>query len=126
VPNCTSEASFTVTIVPTPIAPDPADVTVCDSYVLPALPAGQTYHENTSAGAFIPEGTIITTSQTIVIVAETATTPSCTSEGDFTITIIPTPAAPNVADITACDTYTLPALPAGQSYHTAPGGSSPL
>ena len=123
-PNCSSNASFTVTINVTPVAPTPTDVTACDSYTLPVLPAGQSYHQNTGAGAVIPAGTAITTTQTIAVLAETATTPNCTSEGTFVVTINQTPAAPTVADVSACDSYQLPILPAGQSYHAGtPAGA---
>ncbi|HEX8562838.1 MAG TPA: PKD domain-containing protein, partial [Flavobacterium sp.] len=125
-PDCNSEASFTVTINYTPATPTVTDITVCDSYMLPTLPAGQTYHQGTASGAVISAGTIITTTQTIIVVDGTGTTPNCTSEASFTVTINDTPPTPVVADVTACDSYTLPALPAGQSYHNAPGGSSPI
>jgi gliding motility-associated-like protein len=117
VPNCTAEGDFVVTIFNTPAVPNPADVTACDSYVLPALPAGQTYHAGSATGAIIPATTAITTTQTIFIVAETATTPNCSSNGDFVVTIVPTPVAPNPTDVTVCDSYLLPALPANQTYH---------
>ena len=123
-PNCSSNASFTVTINVTPVAPTPTDVTACDSYTLPALPLGQSYHQNTGAGAVIPAGTAITTTQTIAVLAETATTPNCTSEGTFVVTINQTPAPPTVSDVTACDSYQLPVLPAGQTYHAGtPAGA---
>ncbi|HEX8268759.1 MAG TPA: choice-of-anchor L domain-containing protein, partial [Flavobacterium sp.] len=122
-PNCTSEASFTVTINDTPPAPAPLDVTACTSYMLPMLPSGQTYHAGTPAGVVIPGGTLLTATQTVVIVAETATTPNCTSSGDFIVTINQAPPAPAPQDITVCDSYTLPSLPAGQTYHSASGGN---
>ncbi|HEX8561788.1 MAG TPA: choice-of-anchor L domain-containing protein, partial [Flavobacterium sp.] len=122
-PACTSEASFTITINETPVAPNPADVFECDSYTLPALPAGQSYHQGTAGGTLLPAGTIINTTQTIVIVDETGTTPNCTSEGNFIVTITQTPPTPVVQDVTACDNYTLPSLPAGHTYNSAPGGN---
>ena len=126
IPNCTAEGDFVVTVNATPTTPNPADVTACDSYVLPALAAGQTYHSapGGSAATQIAAGTTITTTQTIYVFAQTGTTPNCTAEGDFVVTINATPATPNPTDVTVCDTYTLPALPAGQSYHSAPGGSA--
>ncbi|HEY0110493.1 MAG TPA: hypothetical protein VGB67_12725, partial [Fibrella sp.] len=127
-PNCFSEASFTVTINETPDAPTPQDITVCDSYTLPVLPAGQTYHSASGGdpATVIPEGTVVTTTQTICIFAQSGTTPNCTSEGCFTVTVNQTPPTPVVADVTACDSYTLPALPAGSTCHNFAGGIPPL
>ncbi len=100
-----------------------ADVVACDSYTLPALPAGSTYH-NASGGVGAPlaAGTIITSSQNICIFTQSGTTPNCTAEHCFNITINPTPAMPIVADVTVCDSYTLPGLPAGSTYQTQSGG----
>jgi gliding motility-associated-like protein len=122
--ECFSTFPFTLIINAPPATPDPSDITVCDSYTLPALPAGQTYHSapGGTAGTVIPVGTVLTASQTIYILAETGTIPNCTAEGDFILTISTPPIAPNPADVTACDSYTLPALPVGQSYHSVPGG----
>ncbi len=123
-PSCSAEGDFVLTVNTAPATPNPADVTACDSYVLPALPAGQTYHtvSGGSPATQIPAGTVITTSQTIIIFAQSGTVPNCTAEGDFVVTINVTPATPNPADVTVCDSYILPALPAGSSYHTLPNG----
>ncbi|MEY2693619.1 MAG: hypothetical protein RIT03_2011, partial [Bacteroidota bacterium] len=65
-------------------------------------------------------GTVITQSQTIYIFATTATAPFCSVENSFTITIFSITAdAP--ADVTKCDSYTLPALTNG-NYYTGPNG----
>ncbi|HLA55182.1 MAG TPA: hypothetical protein VK623_03720, partial [Flavobacterium sp.] len=124
-PNCTAEGDFIVTINNTPATPNPSDVTVCDSYTLPALPAGLTYHSapGGAPATVIPVGTVLTTSQTVYVFAETGTTPNCTAEGDFIVTINNTPATPNPSDVTVCDSYTLAALAAGSTYHSAPGGA---
>ncbi|WP_298116276.1 choice-of-anchor L domain-containing protein, partial [Flavobacterium sp.] len=124
-PNCTAEGDFVVTINSTPTAPNPSDVTVCDSYVLPVLPVGQTYHSASggSLATLLPVGTSITTTQTIYVFAQTGTTPNCTSEGDFVVTVNTTPAVPNPSDVTVCGSYILPVLPSGQTYHSATGGS---
>jgi gliding motility-associated-like protein len=128
VPNCTAESSFTVTINQTPVIAPIADVVACDSYTLPALPAGQEYHS--ASGGASPMGatpTIATAGANQVFVfAHTGTVPDCTAESSFTVTINQTPVIVPVADVAACDSYTLPALPAGQEYHSAPGGASPM
>jgi gliding motility-associated-like protein len=121
-PNCTAEGDFTVTINATPATPNPSDVTVCDSYTLPALPAGSTYHAGTAAGPVLNAGAVITTTQAIVIVAETGTSPNCTAQGDFTVTVNPTPVAEAPADVVACNSYVLPPLNVG-SYFDGPNGT---
>ncbi|WP_170212483.1 hypothetical protein, partial [Flavobacterium aquatile] len=123
-PSCSAEGDFVITVNTAPATPTPADVTACDSYVLPALPAGQTYHSVSGGNPAleIPSGTSISTSQTIYIFAQSGTVPNCTAEGDFIVTINVTPATPNPADVTVCNSYILPALPAGSSYHTLPNG----
>ena len=91
-PNCTDDQSqaFTVTINTTPVADAPADVTACDGYVLPALTVGN-YFSTTGGVGPIPVGTNITSTQTIFVYAETGTTPNCTDENSFTVTINTTP-----------------------------------
>src|SRR5690606_36600378 len=124
VPNCISETSFTVTINPTPAVPTVADVTVCDSYTLPALAARQSYHSapGGDSATLIPVGTNITTTQTIYVFAQTGTVPNCSSEASFTVTVNPTPVPDAPADVVACDSYILPALSVGD-YYSGPGAS---
>ena len=81
-PNCTSENAFDVTINYTPVADAPADVTACDSYTLPALAVGNYFSSPNGVGA-VAAGTVISSSQTLYVYAETATTPNCTSENCF-------------------------------------------
>ncbi|SFN88428.1 gliding motility-associated C-terminal domain-containing protein [Bizionia echini] len=121
-PNCFDENSFVVTINDTPVIDNPADVTACDSYVLPALTGGQYYNGAGGTGGVIAAGTSINTSQTIYVYAETATTPNCFSENSFVVTINNTPAVDAPTDITVCNEYALPALVNG-TYYTGPGGT---
>ncbi len=121
-PNCFDENSFLVTINDTPVVDNPADVTVCDSYVLPALTGGQYYNGTGGTGGVITAGTAINTSQTIYVYAETGTTPNCFAENDFVVTINNTPPADAPADVTVCNEYVLPALASG-TYYTGAGGT---
>ncbi|RZJ73996.1 choice-of-anchor L domain-containing protein, partial [Flavobacterium sp.] len=125
VPNiCQSSASFVVTINVTPTQPSISDVTACDSYQLPVLAAGQYYNtQSGGTGTTYPAGQIISNTETIWVIAETGTTPNCLVEDSFLVTINPTPAVPTVANVTACDTYSLPALAAGQFYNTLADGT---
>src|SRR5690606_28409938 len=116
---------FQLIVNPQPVIPNQPNVVACDSYTLPALPAGQTYHSapGGNAGTVIPAGTAITSSQVVYIYAASGTVPNCIAEVSFNITINNTPAVPVQPNITACDGYILPALAAGQTYHSAAGGS---
>ncbi|HOZ30773.1 MAG TPA: PKD domain-containing protein, partial [Bacteroidales bacterium] len=86
VPNCTDENSFTVTIIDMPVIDDPEDVIACDEYILPALTNGE-YFAETGGLNPIATGTTITSNQTIYVYGETGTSPNCTAENSFTITI---------------------------------------
>ena len=122
-PNCTSENVFSVTIVPTPVATTPGDVQACDSYVLPALSAGQAYYTAMGAtGTQMSAGQTITTSQTLYVYAQSGTNPNCTNEASFVVTIVPSPVADAPGNVASCNSYTLPSLGEG-SYYTGPGGT---
>ena len=113
-------ATGSITVNYTPVADAPADVTACDSYTLPALTVGN-YFTNPNGVGPVVAGTSITTTQTLYVYAETATTPNCTNENYFAVNINYTPVADAPADVTACDSYTLPALTVG-NYFTNPNG----
>ena len=117
---CASEVSFLVTIN-TIQAPTQPDVTVCDAFVLPTLSVGGYFTEPNGAGQSLAAGSSVTSSQTIYIFAQTNTTPNCTSETSFNVTVNTTPLVDTLSDVTACDTYALPALTNG-SYFTQPNG----
>ncbi|MCB9316493.1 MAG: metallophosphoesterase, partial [Lewinellaceae bacterium] len=121
-PNCTDENSFTVTINATPTADAPADVTACDSYTLPVLTVGNYFTGTNGTGTALNAGAAITSSQTLYVYAETGTTPNCTDENSFNVTINTTPTADAPADVTACDSYTLPVLTVG-NYFTGTNGT---
>src|SRR5690606_22815132 len=67
-------------------------------------------------------GNSITTTQTIYDFAQTGTVPNCSAETRFLVTINPTPIVDAPADVTACDSYTLPVLTNG-NYFTGSGGT---
>src|SRR5690606_18405575 len=124
-PNCFDENSFVVTINITPTVDAPADVTACDSYTLPALTTGNYYTGAGGTGTMLAAGDAITSTQTLYIYAETGTTPNCFDENSFVVTISTTPVADVPADVTACDSYTLPALTTG-NYYTGTGGTGTM
>src|SRR5690606_6213640 len=126
VPNCSAETSFLVTINPTPIVDDPADVTACDSYTLPVLTNGNYFTGSGGTGTPLFAGDLITTTQTIYVFAQTGTVPNCSAETSFLVTINPTPIVDAPADVTACDSYTLPVLTNGDYFTGSGGTGTPL
>ncbi|MFV0572781.1 MAG: T9SS type B sorting domain-containing protein [Xanthomarina gelatinilytica] len=124
-PNCSDENSFVVSINTSPSVVAPMDVTMCDTYTLPALPNGAYYTGTGGTGTLLNAGDVITTTQTIYVYEETGTTPNCSDEDSFVVTINATPVVPALADVTACDSYLLPALTVG-NYYTATGGSGTM
>ncbi|MES2588341.1 MAG: YDG domain-containing protein, partial [Bacteroidota bacterium] len=121
-PNCSDENSFVVTINATPTADDPADVTACDSYELLPLTIGNYFTGAGGTGTALSAGNMITSTQTIYVYAETGTTPNCSDENSLVVTINATPTTDDPTDVTACDSYTLPALTVG-NYFTGTGGT---
>jgi gliding motility-associated-like protein len=121
-PNCTDENSFTITINTTPIADAPLPVTECDSYVLPVLTSGNYFISAGGTGTQLTAGNVVNSTQTIYVFAETGTSPNCTDENSFLITINDTPTPDNPADAVNCDGYILPPLTVG-SYYAGPGAT---
>ncbi|RYD95478.1 MAG: T9SS type A sorting domain-containing protein, partial [Sphingobacteriales bacterium] len=119
--TCSAEAEFTVTIIPAPVADDTADVVVCDSYTLPALAVGFYYTAANGSGTMLSAGDVITQTAIIWVYAESGTTPNCTDENSFQVTVIGTATVIAPADVTFCNSYTLPTPDTG-NYYTQPGG----
>ena len=120
-PNCTDESSFTVTIVATPVVATPSDVSSCDSYVLPVLSSGNSYYTGSNAtGSMLNAGDVISSTQMLYVYAQSGSSPNCTAESSFTITIVATPVSDVLSDQVRCafDFYTLPVLSSGNSYYT--------
>ncbi|AWA29417.1 hypothetical protein HYN48_04570 [Flavobacterium magnum] len=120
--DCSAETDFAVTITSTPIIDDLADVTACDSYTLPVLTNGNYFTETAGAGTMLNAGDVITSSQTVYIYASNG---DCSAETDFAVTITSTPIVDDFADVTACDSYTLPALTNG-NYFTETAGAGTM
>jgi gliding motility-associated-like protein len=101
-PNCTDEKSFSINIFK---VDDLADVTTCESYLLPALTVGKYYTAPGGTGSMLNAGTSVTASKTIYVYAVSPFTPTCSSETSFVVTIIDTPVAHPVttAMTTVCD-----------------------
>jgi len=120
--SCVDESSFTVTINNTPIVPAIANVASCNSYTLRPLIIGDYYTGPNGSGNLMHAGDVLTSSQTVYVYAHTATSPDCSSQVSFTVTIFNVDNLPN---ITICENYTLPALTIGQ-YYTGPNGTGTM
>jgi uncharacterized repeat protein (TIGR01451 family) len=123
--DCISETSFVLTVYNTPSPPSVSDVTACDSYVLPSLPMGSTYHWESggSPTTIIPSGVVIVVTSEIFVFSQTGTIPNCTTETSFMVTITQTPVVDYLPDVTTCASYTLPELSGLSTYYTGPGGT---
>lgn len=119
--SCFNQSSFTVTIQPLPAISSRSDIDICDQYVLTALQVGDYFTGPNGTGTMLPAGTVITSSQRIYIYAVSGTSPACTAENSFQINIFST-SADVLANVTACDNYTLPTLTANNKYYTQSGG----
>jgi len=125
-PICSDEHSFVITINTTPTVDTPTNVSVCDNYTLPALTNGNYFTASNGGGTPLNTGDIISASTTLFVYADTATTPNCSNEHSFDITINTTPTVDTPADISVCDSYTLPALTNGSYFTVSNGGGTPL
>ncbi len=114
-----------------PVVDDIANPTSCDSYTLPSitgtnLSGNQAYYTATAGGGIkYLAGASITSTQTLYIYDSNA---QCSDEENFTITIVNSPIVNDIADLTTCDTYTLPTitgtnLSGGEAYYTSTGGA---
>src|SRR5690606_35718922 len=94
-PNCSAELSFTVTVTETPVADVVASETVCDSYTLLPLSAGNSYYTATGGpngtGTALSAGDAITSTQTIYVYAAAAGNATCSDESSFVVTVTATP-----------------------------------
>jgi gliding motility-associated-like protein len=120
--NCSDENSFVVTINKTPVVPVTPNVNACNSYTLPKLSVGNYYTGPNGTGPQLKENDVILTNQTIYVYAQTATTPNCSDEKSFTVTLFNVDELPNV---TICENYTLPVLKSGK-YYTGSNGTGTL
>jgi len=120
-PSCYDQHPFTITINSTPTIDRPADLSECDSYTLPVLTNGNYFTLPNGGGTALNAGDAISTTTTLYVYAETGTTPNCSDEHPFTITINSTPTIDRPADLSKCDSYTLPVLTNG-NYFTLPNG----
>ncbi|MFT5863146.1 MAG: hypothetical protein ACI828_001802, partial [Flavobacteriales bacterium] len=130
---------FDVVFNPFPVITNPGNQTVCDSFTLPLLativtdaytPEYRTASQGAGGGALIPDGSAITTTQTVWIFDTSGVPADCSDEEMFTVTVNDTPIITNPGNQFACDTFTLPAitgtnLTGNQNYYDADPTAGP-
>lgn len=123
-PYCENETFFDVLIYPLH-ATQLEDVTVCDSFTLPTVEAGDYYTlsggTNTVGNVKLNAGDVITASTSLYIYIESGERINCWNETAFAITVNYTPVLDPLENVYVCDSYTLPALTVG-NYFTQPNG----
>ncbi len=101
------------------------DVAACESYTLPNINVGNYYSQPAGQGAIIPEGTVLTTSQTVYVYEIVGTRITCSDEDDFVVTISTTPVLAAQPDIAVCGNYVLPPLVEGNYFADPDGRGTP-
>ncbi|WP_374540160.1 choice-of-anchor L domain-containing protein, partial [Flavobacterium sp.] len=90
--GCFATQTCVVNSIAMPTADIFTDVFVCDSYQLPALSSGNSYYTQPNAqGVQLFPGHLINSNQTVYVFAQTGTTPNCTDESSFDVTIVNSP-----------------------------------
>jgi len=133
--GCISSDQVIVTVYALPVIDQIADVELCDEFVLPAisglnLTGGEAFYTAPNGGGTqLAPGDLITAAgtSTFYVYDETGTTPNCTDELSFTVTINLTPEITDLANVEICDEYQLPLivgtnLTGNEAYYTAPNG----
>jgi len=127
---CTDQ-QFDIYIHPMPLVDDPADVTLCNSYTLPALTNG-TYTD--ANGVPLNSGDVISVNgpnfpgiyfavNTLAHTSSNGTPGSCVDFNDFVVNLVDTSLFTSVS---GCASYTLPPITFG-GYYTQPlGGGTPI
>ncbi|RYY85675.1 MAG: hypothetical protein EOO15_16425, partial [Chitinophagaceae bacterium] len=118
--SCPADGQFTV-FIGAIVTDTPADVTACDSYVLPALSANNHYWTGPNCtGTELAAGTVIEDTQIIYVCSSLGT---CVGNVEqFEVTINDTPVLAPVNNLSDCSSVTLPTLTVG-NYYTGPLGA---
>ena len=123
------DQQFDINIHPVPLADNPADVTYCNSYTLPALTDGLYYSGPGATGIQYFAGNTITSTQTVYVfnsntfVDVDGNPGFCVIENPFQVNIVDTTQFTNIS---SCVSYNLPPISFG-GYYTAPmGGGTQL
>jgi gliding motility-associated-like protein len=120
--NCTDNLFFTLTIAQ-PQIDVMTDISVCETYTLPALTNGEYFAGVDGTGAPMYAGDVIISTQTIYIFRRLDA--SCFNQSSFTVTINPIPVIDSRSDIDIFDQYVLTPLTVG-NYYTGPNATGTL
>lgn len=118
--DCFATTSFQIFTKELPQVDILQNAIVCDQYVLPALTYGSYFTGTDGTGTALFAGTVITTTQTIFIYAQSGGTPNCSNQSSFQVTVID-PSSLTPPDGRYCTNYTLSGLQFG-NYFTQPHG----
>lgn len=121
--GCEGPRTAVAVTVTTVLADDPADVTSCGPYTLPALTNGTYRTAANGGGTVVTAGTPITVTTTLYVNASGGTNPVCIVDNSFTVNVVTGVVADDPADVASCGAYTLPALSANNVYRTAANGA---
>ncbi|MEL1243209.1 T9SS type B sorting domain-containing protein [Flavobacterium sp. DGU11] len=125
--DCYATSSVNFIVTPKPVVVVPADAYACsdEGYTLPPLTVGNYFTGTNGTGTQLAPGTVLTTSQTVYVYAQSNTTPNnCTDQGSFTVTINPLPVVDEPVWVEACESFFLdPLSTPGQHYYTGQGGT---
>ncbi len=120
---CSDEESFLVNIGAAGVV-TPGDQTVCDSYTLPVLDAGNYFTAAGGLGTALFAGDAITTTQTIYVYG---VSDLCTSDLPFVVTVNVTPVIAPIENVALCEVpYLLPELAVGNYYTETLGAGTML
>ena len=118
--GCTTQATVNVTVLTAPIAQQLDDVTNCGSFTLPELNEGNSYYTGTNGtGDLLEEGTVVDATKQIYVFAQTNTTPNCSAETSFTVTITTQPEFTLTGQFTVCRPEDATIAVAPQNFTTA-------
>lgn len=121
--GCEKQHIFEVQIRSLPLVDNFTDVFSCTPFTLPLLTHGDYYTApggTLGGGTLIPDGTIITTTQTLYIYNQWSDLTTCDNESVFTVTVNNLEVG-TFSDVNACDGYILPPLTVGNYYSQAAG-----
>ncbi len=131
--SCDSTICIDIEITTSPLLTDPGDITICDSYTLPAidgvaLPGTESYFDAPNGGGTMySPGDVITSTQQLYIYADDGSG-LCGDELSFTITVDLSPVVDDIVDVENCGSYTLPSitganLTGNEAFFDQPGGT---
>jgi gliding motility-associated-like protein len=119
--ECATTTTLTVTILAPTLATFTQIAPICQFDTAPALP---TTSGNGITGTWSP-ASIDTNTASSLVYTFTPAAGQCATGNTMTIVVNEKPILASVSNVTACDSYTLPALTVG-NYYSQPNGVSPL